>query len=253
MKKYFVFSDVHGDFDALQYNLIKMGFNEDDDDHILFSLGDLFDRGPASDKVLEYMLRFWELGRFIGVRGNHDDMLLGYLNQHDSAGFNLIYNGLANTINQLSKSDGLDDGSPYALKFDMPRRSEAIKKKYPRLLEFIVNLSESYEFGDFVFTHAGLKTERGKRWVVDNWSDTPTFVRSFDTEGKIYVFGHWRADQLIEEFYEVEPEDTYIFQKGNFIGIDMATNLSHEVAVCVLYENVDGEYELLLDEDKLMP
>jgi serine/threonine protein phosphatase 1 len=253
MKKYFVFSDVHGDFLALKMNLVKMGFDENDESHILFSLGDLFDRGPASDKVLEYMLRFWEVGRFIGIRGNHDDMLLGYLNEQSAAGFNLIYNGLNFTINQLSRSEGLDDASSYELKFDMPRRSEVIKKKYPKLLEFIADLKLSYEFDDFVFTHAGLSTERGVDWFVDNWANTPTFIRSFDPEDKIYVFGHWRARQLIEEFHEVETEDTYIFEKGNFIGIDMTTNLTHEVAVCVLYQNTEGQYELLLDEDKIMP
>ena len=251
MKKYFVFSDVHGEFDALHYNLIKMGFDENNDDHILFSLGDLFDRGPASDKVLEYMLRFWEKDRFIGVNGNHDDMLRGYLNNHPSAGFNLIYNGLDSTINQLS---GMMYVSAMELKFNIPQRTEAIKERYPKLLEFIYNLKPIYEFGKFVFTHAGLQTERGHKWHVSNWANTPTFVRVFDPKDKFYVFGHWQARQLIHEFYGEEPDEpAKIFQKGNFIGIDMTSNLSKDVAVCVLFENTDGEYELMLDEDKLLP
>jgi len=249
MKKYFVFSDVHGDFDALKMNLVKMGFDEDIDDHILFSLGDLFDRGPESHRVLEYVLKFWGKGRFIGIRGNHDDMLLGYLNQHPSAGFNLIYNGLDSTINQLS---GMEHVSAMELKFDIARRVEAIKERYPKLLEFIHDLKLSYEFGNYVFTHAGLETERGHEWYVDNWAHTPTFVEAFDPEDKIYVFGHWYAFKLNGLFDMDESEDAYIFQKGNFIGIDMTTNRSHEVAVCVLFENSYGEYELLLDEDKVL-
>jgi serine/threonine protein phosphatase 1 len=249
MKKYFVFSDVHGDFLALKMNLIKMGFDENNDDHILFSLGDLFDRGPASDKVLEYMLKFWEVGRFIGVRGNHDEMLLGYMNQHHALGFNLIYNGLDATINQLSGGHRV---SAQVLRFQSVDYAEKIKVNYPKLMDFLQDLKLSYEFGKYVFIHAGFSTDRGSDWYVDNWADTPTFIISFDPGDKTYVFGHWHTHKLNGLFGIGEIEDAYIFQKGNFIGIDMTTNRSHEVAVCVLSSDNGIDYDLAFDPDKVL-
>ena len=249
MKKYFVFSDVHGNLLALKMNLIKMGFDEENDNHILFSLGDLFDRGPASDKVLEYMLKFWELGRFIGIRGNHDDMLLGYINQHNALGFNLIYNGLDKTVNQLVKETPV---SAQTLRFKSVDYAEKIKANYPKIVDFLQGLQPGFAFGKYMFTHAGYTTDRGTDWYVDNWANTPTFVRAFDTGDKVYVFGHWHAQELNTLTYGGSFEDAYIFQKGNFIGIDMTTYRSYEVAVCVLSSDDDGDYHLTLDLDKVL-
>lgn len=247
MKKYYVFSDVHGEFDALQSNLIEMGFNVDDENDILFSLGDLFDRGPASDKVLEFMLDMWEKGRFIGVRGNHDDMLLDYLRGFSKTiNFNLIYNGLADTVRQLSDYYYSAD----FLFFQGKEISKAIFKKYPKIVDFLLDLKPMYEFGNFVFLHAGCDTDNGKEWFVYNWSNTPAFVQNFDPKDKTYVFGHWHASKLYKDVLDIEAPDDKIFIHNNFIGIDMKTNISKEVAVGYLFENEDGVYEMVFHEDR---
>ena len=62
--------DVHGHFTKLQQQLDAIGFNQDVDR--LFSVGDLVDRGPECDRVLDWLAKPW----FHPVRGNHEDMAI---------------------------------------------------------------------------------------------------------------------------------------------------------------------------------
>lgn len=65
-----VVGDIHGHFSSLQHQLDLMEFNPATDR--LFSVGDLVDRGPESDQVLEWLDKPW----FHPVRGNHDDYVV---------------------------------------------------------------------------------------------------------------------------------------------------------------------------------
>lgn len=62
--------DVHGCFDLLKSALAHINFDSTVDR--LFSVGDLIDRGPNSEKVCEWLNQPW----FHAVRGNHEVMLL---------------------------------------------------------------------------------------------------------------------------------------------------------------------------------
>lgn len=66
----FAVGDIHGCFNRLQTVLDEMGFDPAKDR--LFSVGDLVDRGPDSDQVLDWISRPW----FHAVRGNHEDMAI---------------------------------------------------------------------------------------------------------------------------------------------------------------------------------
>lgn len=60
--------DVHGCFSKLEEALDRVGFDPSVDR--LFGVGDLVDRGPESDRVLEWLSRPW----FHTVCGNHEFM-----------------------------------------------------------------------------------------------------------------------------------------------------------------------------------
>jgi serine/threonine protein phosphatase 1 len=76
--------DIHGHFTLLQHALDEIGFNPESDR--LFSVGDLIDRGPECEKVLEWLDKPW----FHAVRGNHDD----YVCRHDTCDIgNWLQNG----------------------------------------------------------------------------------------------------------------------------------------------------------------
>lgn len=65
----FAVGDIHGCFTALQQALDHINFNPAKDR--LFSVGDLVDRGPESDQVLDWLDRPW----FHAICGNHDFMI----------------------------------------------------------------------------------------------------------------------------------------------------------------------------------
>lgn len=66
----FAVGDIHGHFTRLQAALDAAGFDPAVDR--LFSVGDLVDRGPESEQVLEWLAKPW----FFAVRGNHEDMVI---------------------------------------------------------------------------------------------------------------------------------------------------------------------------------
>ncbi|HDR9035559.1 TPA: metallophosphoesterase [Burkholderia vietnamiensis] len=65
----FVVGDLHGCVDVLRALLYDVGFDAAADR--LFSVGDLVDRGPASETALELLDRPW----CHAVRGNHEEVL----------------------------------------------------------------------------------------------------------------------------------------------------------------------------------
>ena len=65
----FAVGDIHGSFTALQTTLDQIGFDPAGDR--LISVGDLVDRGPESDAVLDWLARPW----FHAIGGNHDFMV----------------------------------------------------------------------------------------------------------------------------------------------------------------------------------
>ena len=80
----FAVGDIHGHFTLLQQALDAIGFDPTVDR--LFSVGDLVDRGPECEQVLEWLDKPW----FHPVRGNHDD----YVCRHDTCDIgNWLQNG----------------------------------------------------------------------------------------------------------------------------------------------------------------
>jgi serine/threonine protein phosphatase 1 len=70
--KDYVVGDIHGCFHKLQIALWLMEFDETKDR--LFAVGDLVDRGPDSDEVLDWLAKPW----FFSVRGNHEQMAIDH-------------------------------------------------------------------------------------------------------------------------------------------------------------------------------
>jgi len=73
-----VVGDIHGCFATLELMLDEIGFDPAVDR--LFSVGDLADRGPESERALEYLQESW----FHVVRGNHEQFLLDSIDDLDA-------------------------------------------------------------------------------------------------------------------------------------------------------------------------
>ena len=101
--KYFVFSDVHGDYEAMREGLAKAGYDKKNKEHQIISIGDNFGRattGGGSWSIYNYLVLDKHANQPICIKGNHELILedifrKGYLNQLDN------YNGEDKTIVNL--------------------------------------------------------------------------------------------------------------------------------------------------------
>lgn len=66
----YVVSDIHGCYSLLELELKRIGFDRSVDR--LFCVGDLTDRGPENEEVLEWLEYPW----FFSIMGNHEDMII---------------------------------------------------------------------------------------------------------------------------------------------------------------------------------
>lgn len=80
MKKYFVISDIHSFCSEMKEALKKSGFRKTNKDHILIVCGDVFDRGPDSIGVYEYLMSIPKSRRIL-IRGNHESLYLDLLDK----------------------------------------------------------------------------------------------------------------------------------------------------------------------------
>lgn len=249
--KFFVFSDVHGEYNALIDSLAEAGYDADNPNHQLISLGDNFDRGPDSKKVYELLNKFSK--KAICVKGNHDVMFQEYLEKGmdgEYVLFNIIHNGLGATIrsfSQLPKSDIIN-----VKDFDMAKNF----RQSDKVLEWLQNLPLYFETKNYIFVHAGVEPN------LSNWKDTPEDFILWDIEKshlpcpntlKTVVIGHHhtfrvrqnaerdgfkeRKPAMNEKFYGNEDEHRpYCY--GNKIALDGCSNYTHKVNVMVIEDEL---------------
>ena len=230
--KYFLFSDVHGEYDALITSLEAAGFDLSNNEHMLIGLGDYFDRGSQNEFVLAFLMAMQEQGRIKLIRGNHDEMLLGFLTMNVVDAFhNLRYNGLDKTIDDLSREK---------VKFaDLPTYIAAknrVLKNYPNLIEFLKSMEEVINIDNYVLSHAGFFARDDGTLIVDNWNHTAIMVKyraEFFDKSKTYIFGHWHAEKL-NKLMNISTGNPNKFIYKNFIGIDATTNITKKVTIHVI-------------------
>jgi serine/threonine protein phosphatase 1 len=84
----FIIGDMHGCYDEFLFLLQYVGFDKSKD--IMYSVGDLVDRGPHSLKCLELVFEPW----FRAVLANHEDMMFrGLIDDNENMFDSWIYNG----------------------------------------------------------------------------------------------------------------------------------------------------------------
>lgn len=116
----FAVGDIHGHFSRLAAALERAGFSADAGDR-LFSVGDLVDRGPESEQVLEWLERPW----FHAVRGNHEDIAIRYANGNPVDRSSYSANGgdwfMALDAARQQKFEAAFSLLPYAIEVDTGR------------------------------------------------------------------------------------------------------------------------------------
>lgn len=257
--KYFVVADVHGFYDEMKAALDAAGFDPENENHTLISLGDAIDRGKRPNEVIKY---FVNLPRKILIRGNHED-LLDDLMKEVGPGMHDMQNGTYDTLVQLASKHhkvnyGTNITKSYAqyMEFDELSGYARKEKTYRQYKNMLVDYAE---IGNYIFVHGWIPTHttidvfKGKIIHIDsymeNWRNqnekewkSARWTNGFDCtvkgifeSNKIIVCGHWHSSAW-HEFYEgTKPfvnNDIYIGE--NVIAVDGCTALSKKVNVLVL-------------------
>ncbi len=94
----YVCSDIHGFYDRYKRLLDCLKLKDDD---VLYVLGDVIDRGPDGIKILQDMMKRKNVVMFIG---NHEFMMLDYLELREKRGMNFPNNIWLHSRNGGSKT-----------------------------------------------------------------------------------------------------------------------------------------------------
>lgn len=205
--KVFVIGDVHGQIE--QFKQVLNNWNEEEEQLVL--LGDLGDRGENPRACFELAKELVDTKGAVCLKGNHEDMLLDFLNRPQHAASLYDMNGGAATIQSfLDIKEG---------RFDAIELSAAMQSKHTWLKPFIESLPLKYEWEDYVFVHAGVDltldnwketTDRDFVWIREGFYDQPNHT------GRTFVFGHTVTAMLHEDRH-----NTNIWDSGDGkIGID---------------------------------
>jgi serine/threonine protein phosphatase 1 len=196
MRSYAI-GDIHGQFDLLRraHDLIALDqAREGGPTAPIIHLGDLVDRGPASNEVVDYLCKGTASGEdWITLKGNHDRMLTLFLaetSQHDPVlrrDLSYIHPriGGAATLRSYGVRNAAD--RPLA-----PVHSEARDAVPADHLAFLVGLPVMHQRAEVVFVHAGLNPARPLTDQVEDdlvWIRDP-FLTHRDSFGPLVVHGH---------------------------------------------------------------
>ncbi len=167
----YVIGDIHGCLRPLQRLLEKIAPQPGDE--VVF-IGDYIDRGPQSREVVEHLLGLSY--RCVFLLGNHEKMLLDYLDGKDEGLF-LANGGLA-TIQSY--------GGHVA---NIP----------PAHLRFFRDLRLMYETAHYLFVHAGVRpmVSLENQTVDDLVWIRQEFFQFIGRFSKLVVFGHTPLRQVL--------------------------------------------------------
>lgn len=178
-RQVFAIGDIHGCVQELLVGLewleAKSGLTDDD---VVVCIGDYVDRGPNSKGVVDALLRF-RTGhpQTYFLRGNHEEMMLGFLGLGGAGGGLFLANGGEDTLS----SYGLPP-DPDAVLTGLP----------PEHREFYQSLERLIVLDEFAFVHAGVDPlrELGAQIDDDLFWIRDTFINNIHHFGLTVVFGH---------------------------------------------------------------
>ena len=258
-RKYFAVADVHGFYDEMIAALNAAGFDKDNLNHILINLGDAYDRGPASNKVVKFLLDLPKERRVL-IRGNHEDLLEDIIkkNRIDSYDFT---NGTVKTMAQFT---GMSE-------FDPPEALIRETFYNPLYRQYHEELIDFYETKLYVFVHGWIPCKTWNHWRADNhefvrkyqyqkdwregdWRSAAWLngmeawnngVNLYEKEGKTVFCGHWNASygwskiahMCKDQFGGDSINGPYV--DYGIVALDACTVLTHKVNCYVAEEFID--------------
>lgn len=232
VKKLFVIGDVHGEFDLLEA-LLK---HWDKESQQLVFLGDLADRGPKSKECFEKVMALVENEGAICITGNHEDMILRWLDSPEEKMDWYLRNGAKETFESLFYQGILDEKSPDEI-------AELFRSEYGDLLDFITNLPVYYEHDYAICVHAGFDL------TLENYRETErydaiwireAFYESDLVPDKLIVHGHSPVTSIRQDKLQ-----TQVIYKNNKLNIDGGAVYEGSLHGVVIGKNgLEADYQI---------
>lgn len=153
----YVVGDIHGRADLLNRALKLIEEHRDacSGSAKTVFVGDYIDRGPESAKVLEtlYKMQQGDPDRIICLKGNHESMLLEFVDDPAERGGRWLINGGSETLD----SYGIGGLHPKSDAEDMMEAGDAMAAAMPEgLMNWLRALPLTYRSGNVIVTHAAM-------------------------------------------------------------------------------------------------
>ena len=252
MKKYFVFADAHSFYDELSTALDEEGFDVNNKDHIIISLGDLCDRGPKSREILSFVNSLPE-ERKVCIIGNHELLMEDMIKR--GIYYNAdISNGTMKTAVDISENydDTIAD-----------LKNNKLWNEYKKSWHWY------YEIEDYIFVHGWIPCiHRNDRFFteyykpIEDWRNASkkqfedatwengmsAWAHGIREEGKTIFCGHWNTSWgncYLHGNGSERGEDANHnpFIDEGIVALDASTVISHKINIYV-FEVEDNSQNL---------
>ena len=225
-QRVYAIGDIHGcldeTLDLLQRIKADNDYRDECKTYLIF-LGDVVDRGPNSKGVIELLMNLpYDFAQPLFIMGNHEEMMVRALSGEPQLLPDwLEYGGLSCAESYGIPQSRLLGCDPDTIEFIL---KSAIPEAH---IEFLADFLEFVQFGDYLFTHAGIRpgvplkqqNARELRWIRE------PFLKFRGDHGVIVVHGH-----TITEKVDV---------KTNRIGIDTGAYKTGRLsALCIEEDHV---------------
>jgi serine/threonine protein phosphatase 1 len=187
---FFAVGDLHGCQPSLRSLLTKLDAHAAGEETLVF-LGDAIDRGPSSNEVLStlFELQSSHPERVVCLMGNHERMMLNFIDDPAGEGLTWLWNGGLETLSSygiLLRTRDTDAGSYVEI-------ANALEKALPAgLQDWLRGLPLSWSSGNLHCVHAAMSPHRqpeAQRSEVLLWGH-PDFLSTAREDDHVAVHGH---------------------------------------------------------------
>jgi serine/threonine protein phosphatase 1 len=207
----FVIGDPHGQALLLDQLLAGLPIHWETD--ALVVLGDVIDRGPASQSVIATLMALCAQYPLVTVlRGNHEAMMLQALASEAA-------------FHQWLTIGGDATYRAYCPPTRRMRWDLFVRSVPPEVRAFLERMPYWYRNRDACYVHAGAKRDETGQWVLTDhqtalWSRDPIFFRTYD--GPLLVVGHTPTKKIRRLLGELPALDgpPQAWEREQLIAID---------------------------------
>lgn len=189
--------DIHGRLDLLHPLYEKLRSNYGAETPVIF-LGDFVDRGPDTAGVLRFVQNVMTTDpvRNIGIMGNHEQMMLEFIDDPAGGGTRWLRFGGLDTL----RSFGIVQEETPEDAEDLVELADALTSAMPDgMLPWLRNLPAIWSTGNIHCVHAGMdpKLEPGEQKPRTCINGHPAFLTQPRSDDATIVHGHTVMDQPV--------------------------------------------------------